>query len=153
MDPAAELIPELTSWNNGKGIDLASWIGCVGSADLAIGYSTIFWPEFTLHEDYIFWHGFSIDSLREFERQYPEDKASVERVMNHIHIKDLHHLGDKTLNPDKAIFLGNLLKQIYEVKLRRDFPGRPCTVEFYRPEHRDDLMGYEISFWQTKHRK
>ena len=41
-----KLIPELKDWNNGKGIDIYSWIGCVGDFQKAIGYSVIFWPEF-----------------------------------------------------------------------------------------------------------
>jgi hypothetical protein len=151
MKSAAELIPELSSWNNGNGIDVESWIGCSGSADLAVGYSTIFWPSFTLHDDYILRHGFSLDSLRGFERQCGADKGSIECVMNHLHIQDIHHVGDETFSADKAIYLGSLLKEIYELKLPRDFPDRPCTVNFYVPEDRDDLAAYEISFWQTKH--
>ena len=41
-----KLIPELKDWNNGNGIDVQSWIQCVGSFQKAIGYSTMFWPEF-----------------------------------------------------------------------------------------------------------
>ena len=40
------MLPELAEWNNGKGIDLKSWIGCSGNFRLAIGYSAIFWPRF-----------------------------------------------------------------------------------------------------------
>ena len=40
-----KLIPELKDWNNGDGIDVQSWIECVGSFQKAIGYSTMFWPE------------------------------------------------------------------------------------------------------------
>ena len=124
----------------------------MGSADLAIGYSTLYWPTFALYEGYILRHGFSLDSLRGFERQCNGDKGSVECLMNHIHIQDIHRLGDETLNPDKAMFLGKLLKEIYEVKLARDFPDRPCTVSFHTPECLEDLEAYEISFWQTKYR-
>lgn len=152
MKSPSELIPELSAWNNGKGIDLESWVGCMGSADLAIGYSAIYWPRFTLYEDYILRHGFSLDSLKGFEQRCGADKGSIECVMNHLHLQDIHHLGDETFNADKAIFLGNLLKEIYQMKLQRDFPDRPCTVIFHTPENRDDLMGYEISFCQTKHR-
>jgi hypothetical protein len=37
---------ELAAWNNGAGIDLASWVGCEGRFALAVGYATVFWPEF-----------------------------------------------------------------------------------------------------------
>lgn len=47
---ANQLIPELSQWNNGAGIDVATWIGCVGRYDHAIGYASIFWPEFVMHD-------------------------------------------------------------------------------------------------------
>lgn len=28
------LIPEMSSWNNGKGIDVDSWIGCAGKSEI-----------------------------------------------------------------------------------------------------------------------
>ena len=33
---------ELGAWNNGKGIDLDSWISCSGNFSLAVGYASIF---------------------------------------------------------------------------------------------------------------
>ena len=52
---------------------------------------------------------------------------------------------------DKVALLGAVLKEIYEAKLQRVFPDRPCVVEFYVPEDKDDLMQYQISFWQKAH--
>ncbi|HSA77298.1 MAG TPA: hypothetical protein VLG72_00365 [Nitrospirota bacterium] len=46
MSDFNKLIPELSDWNNGKGIDVVSWIGCVGDFQKAIGYSVMFWPHF-----------------------------------------------------------------------------------------------------------
>ena len=56
--PPADMLPELAEWNNGKGIDLESWVGCSGNFRLAIGYAAIFWPRFVLFEDYILREGF-----------------------------------------------------------------------------------------------
>jgi len=41
-----KLIPELKDWNNGKSVDVQSWIECGGDFQKAIGYSAMFWPEF-----------------------------------------------------------------------------------------------------------
>lgn len=41
MTDFAKLIPELPDWNNGKGIDVESWIDCIGTFQLAVGYSTL----------------------------------------------------------------------------------------------------------------
>lgn len=48
--PLADLIPETREWNEGRGIDLESWIGCVGSFEHAIAYGEIFWPDFAEHD-------------------------------------------------------------------------------------------------------
>lgn len=142
---------ELARWNNGKGIDLESWVYCEGRFALAVGYSAIFWPEFVQFESYILRKGFSESSLREFEKQNGATPKSVEWVMNHLHIADIQHSECADLSRDKIVFLGNILKEIYELKLSSLFPHSPCEVEFYIPEDKDDLTDYQISFWQKAH--
>ena len=75
----------------------------------------------------------------------------IECVMNHLHIRDIHHTGDQTINAAKAQYLGTILKEIHEVKLAHDFPDRPCTVDLFIPEDEDDLTAYSLTFWQKKH--
>lgn len=142
---------ELGRWNNGAGIDLESWIGCMGNYDLATGYLTLFWPEFVEYEGYILRQGFSEESLRSFEKQTNSSRKSVEWVMNHRHIADIHCSDEDGLTQDKVAVLGRALKEIYEAKLARQFPHAPCIVEFYEPKPGGDLIDYEISFWQVKH--
>jgi len=48
-------------------------------------------------------------------------------------------------------FLGEKLKAIYEARLAYLFPGKPCIVEFYKPDDEQDLEAYQLSFWQEKH--
>ena len=61
---------ELGAWNNGAEIDIKSWIGCKGDFSLAVGYASVFWPEFVLFEGYILRGGvFGSSSLRGFEEQ------------------------------------------------------------------------------------
>ena len=105
-----KLIPELPSWNNGRGIKAYTWIGCIGNYEHAIGYSTFFWPDFIEFEDYLF---------------------------------------PNTNQPtgEQVIYLAELLKQIWECKLQRDFPARKFTVEIY------DASDLQITFWQPRHKK
>jgi hypothetical protein len=147
METPESMKAELSAWNNGAGIDLKSWVGCEGSFSLAVGYATVFWPEFVEFEGYILTKGFSETSLREFAAKEGSSRNSVEWVMNHLHIADLHY-GRKDISKDKILLLGNVLKEIYQAKLRWQFPDRPCIVEFDIPEDPEDLMGYQISFWQ-----
>lgn len=142
------MTPELESWNNGEGIDLEGWVGCVGNFQLAVGYITIFWPEFIEFEEYILRKGFSEEALRGFEDQEKRNKLTVEAVMNHLHIADIQHFGCEDISKDKLILLGNTLKEIYEAKLQLQFPGKTFTVSFHVPNDEDDLMAYEITFWQ-----
>jgi hypothetical protein len=151
INPPQSMISELSAWNNGEGIALESWVQYAGNFKLFVGYSTFFWPRFTLFEDYILREGFSVQTLRSFEKAQNDDKESVERVMNHLHIADIHVNDQENLSEDKIVFLGKVLKEIYEAKLQSQFPDRPCVVEFYEPEDRKDLDQFQLSFWQKKH--
>ena len=46
----AKLVPQIREWNGGEGINIKDWISCIGSYEHAIGYSTLFWPKFVLHD-------------------------------------------------------------------------------------------------------
>jgi hypothetical protein len=142
---------ELAAWNSGKGIELETWVGCMGSFKLAVGYSTIFWPRFVLFEGYILRDGFKIESLRGCEAQCKGDRRSVERVMNHLHIADIQHAECEDISADRLRFIGSVLLEIHQCKLQWQFPDRPCEVQFHEPENQDDLLGYELSFWQKIH--
>ena len=142
------LIPELRQWNDGRGIAPDDWIGCVGTYELAIGYSLIFWPSFVVFESYVFRDGFLESSVRGFEQATNGNRAAVEAVMNHLHIADIHcNIAD--VDEGQLRFLGRALKGIYEVKLRSDFPDRRFIVSF-----NDDpglvATDYELTFWQER---
>ena len=151
METPESMKSELAAWNGGKGIDLETWVNCSGNFRLAVGYATIFWPEFVDFEGYILRKGFSEKSLRGFEAQTKGDRRSVETVMNHLHIADIQHVGCPDLTRDKVLRLGTTLKEIYEVKLAWLFPSRPCRVSFYVPPDDSDLFEYELTFWQQAH--
>jgi hypothetical protein len=142
---------ELGHWNNGAGIDLEAWASCMGNYGLAVGYLTVFWPEFIEHDGYILRKGFSKHSLRGFEAGEGATRKSVEWVMNHLHIADIHCGDGDALTQDKVVVLGRALKEIYQAKLACQFPHVPCIVEFYEPDADGEIMDYQISFWQARH--
>ena len=151
MEIPESMKEELGRWNNGAGIDLEAWTGCMGSLSLAVGYITVFWPEFVEHDGYILRAGFSEESLRGFEIQTKGNRKSVEWVMNHLHVVDIHGSETEDVTEDKVVLLGRTLKAIYEAKLAREFPHSPCVVGFYEPEPGGDLVDYQLSFWQARH--
>jgi len=143
------LIPELALWNEGRGIDVDSWIGCVGNYEHAIGYGRLFWPKFREHDGGVFFdYRFKVENYDAFMKQTAGDRRSVEAVMNHHHILDL--FGDPELAPTRAQikYLGRLLREMWAAKLERDFPGRQIVVAFDDADKDDDL-DYEVTFFQA----
>lgn len=142
-----QLIPEMRKWNSGAGIDVRSWIGASGNFELLIGYSTIFWPEFVEFEGYVLRAGFSIESLRGFERSCNGDRRRVEGVMNHLHIADIHCAPD-SITKEQVIYIGRILREIYRAKLAWQFPSKRFEVHF-DDSNSECLADYEITFSQT----
>ena len=142
------LIPELRAWNNGDGISAEGWIGCIGNYPLAVGYSLVFWPRFVRFEHYVLREGFSEDALRGFERQAGSNRASIERVMNHVHLADIHGNAEAPTEAQLR-YLGRLLGEIHAVKLSADFPDLRFEVEF-NDEPGLDPIDYQLSFRQAE---
>lgn len=151
METPDSMREELGRWNNGAGIDLEGWLNCMGNYGLAVGYLSVFWPEFVEYDGYILRKGFSVDALRTFERQEGATRKSVEWTMNHLHLADLHMHDDDALTEDKIAVLGCTLKEMYQAKLMWQFPHAPCIVDFQEPTIGGDFHDYQISFWQARH--
>jgi len=144
-----QLIPEMRDWNNGAGIDVRAWIECSGSFQLAIGYSTLFWPEFVEFERYVLRAGFSVESLRGFERQCGGDRRRIEAVMNHLHIADIHHQGCEDITRERVVYLGQVLSEIYRAKLAWQFPAKRFEVHF-DDSPAEHITDYELTFVQIE---
>jgi len=123
----------------------------MGNFKLAAGYAALFWPRFVLFEDYVLRDYFTVETLRGFEKGNNGNKQAVEWVINHEHLECVQHMGCEDISEDKLVFIGRILKEMWEAKLAWQFPDRPCRVEFYEPADRSQLSEYQISFWQTKH--
>ena len=143
------LIPELKDWISGGGCSAREWVECVGNYPLAIGYSFIFWPSFVRFERYVLREGFSEGALRGFESNPGVGRTAVEWVMNHVHMADIHYNAKPQPNEAQLRYLGRILKEIHEVKLRADFPDLRFEVEFY-DKPGIDLIDLQVSFWQVE---
>lgn len=143
------LIPELKEWNNGKGIDPESWVGCEGNFRLAAAYSLVFWPTFVEVDGMVFREGMDRFTLDSWLTGCDGNKSSVEATANHLHIRDIHSLGCPDASVELLVYLGNVLRQIYAAKLATEFPGRSFVVEFYEPPDQD-LNEYQITFYQRR---
>ncbi|PQZ78623.1 MULTISPECIES: hypothetical protein [unclassified Brevundimonas] len=141
----SDLIPDAKLWNNGRGIDLESWIAMNGNYDLAVGYSLLFWPEFVEIDDYVLRQGSTEANLREWEKRGGGRKA-IEAVINHIHIADIHY--GASVSEVQLRHLGRALQAIYQQKLAADYPERAFEVHF-NDEPGLDSIDYELTFFQV----
>lgn len=140
------LIPEMKDWNNGKGIDIDSWIQCMANHKILVGCARILWPEFVERDGCILLAGHE-PNYRAYLNQVQGDKKTAEATANHIHV--LHLFSTEVPARELVLFVGRLLKEIWQVKLERDFPGRKITVCF--PEEDDlELTDYELTFFQER---
>jgi hypothetical protein len=147
MTKLESLIPELKNWNGSAGIDVKSWIGCVGNYQLAIGYSTIFRPRFVAFENYVLREGFSVEGLRECEKSYSFERRTIEGLLNHLHIADIHASADD-ITKDQVVYLGRTLRDIYRLKLQAQFSDRQFEVIFEGGDF-EALHDYQLTFYQV----
>jgi hypothetical protein len=122
---------------------------------LAIAFSTLFWPRFVEFDDCVLFEDFSAESFEGFMQQTKGNREAVERVMNHRHLVDLFTtaVGDpvEEPTPEQLDYLGNVLRETWQAKLARDFPHLTITVAFDR-ESPDDLLEYIVTFYQPARR-
>lgn len=149
---ANTLLPELAAWNNNAGIDIESWIRCIGRYDHAIGYTTIFWPNFTLHDDCVFISSYNdkIDNWENYNnwmKTYHGDKTQVEKIMNHEHIINIFKNSEFTPTIDIIEYFGNLLVDMWLCKLKKDYPDNNIIVDFFEDSKIEGLNRYIITVY------
>ncbi len=140
------LIPELAEWDSGQGIDAESWVTMICNFQMTVAYTTVFWPEFVVVDDCVFLE----DYAREFYetmRNKGTSRRDMEQMLNHQHIADIHSYGDPNATRERVVFIGNILKEIYECKLGQTFPDRVFSVEFVASG--DDVSSYALHFCQV----
>ena len=111
------LIPELSSWNDGAGISISSWIGCVGRFDHAVGYASIFWPDFVFYDGCILLRTPSAENFQNWMQTLNGDRAELEGMLNHRHITDLFFQSEFKPTKEIVLHLGRLLKEMWTAKL------------------------------------
>lgn len=142
------LIPEMKDWNNGKGIDIEGWIQCRANHKILVGCSRILWPSFVEHDGCILL-GDSVDeaNYQAFLKSANGNKRIVEATMNHQHV--LHLFATDLPTRELVLYVGRLMKEVWQVKLKNDFPDR--NVKVYFPDEDDlELLDYEITFFQER---
>jgi hypothetical protein len=146
-----KLIPEIGAWQevNKGDFDPELWIRAVGNFEHAIGYAWLFWPSFEVFDGCVLRSGFTREAYYGFLEQTKGTRASVEAVINHIHILDLFSNPDLNPTREQLVWLGFRLKDMWECKLRRDFPDRDIVVAFNGHDDVDDDLDFQLTAYQT----
>lgn len=115
----------------------------------AIAYAELFWPSFVEYDGCILFAGrFDQANFQSWMAATGGDKRAVEGVVNHTHILDLFVKHEIKPTREQVVWLGRLLREMWQAKVDRDFPGRGVVVSF--PEDAgDDLLNYEITVFQA----
>lgn len=154
--PLADLVPETKLWNDGHGIDLETFAADHGSFELAIAFGQFFWPEFFEFENCVF-RGTAPDEqfMKPYARNLQSlknDAQAVEMLHNQLHIWDLFSIGAGDPQPtrDQCSYLARLLREIWESKLTRDFPGRTFNVVVYEDGAAAADGDFQVAFCQSR---
>jgi hypothetical protein len=132
MGETKDVLPELGTWNNGRGIEPLDYFFCVAASLSAVASIDLFWPKFVEFDGYVLRQSFSQDNLRAWESSPSgHDRAHTERAVNFL---DIGSLFQNSGEPDseqlnaRIDLMRRTLAEIYRVKLARDFPHRRFQV-------------------------
>lgn len=143
------LIPEARAFEWVDDLSPVDWLAYTGSLGQAIAYAELFWPSFVDHDGYILLAGrFDQANFQTWVAATGGDKRAVEGVINHTHILDLFVKHESEPTREQVVWLGRLLREMWQAKVDRDFPGRGVIVSFSE-DAGDDLLGYEITVFQS----
>lgn len=125
MAAVTDVLPDLRKWNAGAGISPEDWIYIEGRADHALGFCSLFWPEFAEVDEYILRAPVDVERLRSWERA-GLSRQQVETAMNAV-LYDHMFPDDETEPSVKSAQLKRLatiMSDMLMTKLNRDFPDR-----------------------------
>lgn len=129
MAEVIDVLPELRLWNEGTGISPDDWIYIEGRADHALGFCSLFWPEFEELDGYVLRAPLDVERLRSWERA-GHSRQQVETAMNAF-LFDYMFPDDGTelsLKEVQLKRLATIMADMLAAKLGRDFPGRQFSA-------------------------
>lgn len=145
-----DLVPELKSWNEKSPVSVDDWLGLNGNHELALAFTSLFWPDFKIHDNCVFFeNAFSQENYDLWMKTTGGDRKAVELVINHQHILELFPQHSPDPSEKLVIELGKKLQEIWQAKLQRDFPKRRIVVEFPLNEV-SDLLDYQIYVYHAE---
>lgn len=145
MTSMTTLIPELQTWNDGSGISPEGWLSGSARSDEAVAYTALFWPKLVIHKDYVLRHDFSRKNL-EINEAAQATRSQIEAMLNYNSLED-YFRGEgevQAVADERARYVGAMMVDMLDAKLRRDMPNREFRVELI-----DDDDDFAVTFWQV----
>ena len=156
MKEDEDLIPALKEWrkHNGDSFSIEDWIVGEGDMSHAIGYLTLFWPQFVEYDDCVIIKShFDANNFENWKKaEYVKVYSQIESVLNHIHILDLFGTEEKQseINYEQIKYLGDKICEIYKIKLKSLFPDKSFVFSFNGDERLEAFDDYQLTFYQEK---
>ena len=152
MPEVSHLLPELKKWNNGMGVSISGWLNAIASSDAALAYLSVFWPDFVEIDGHVLRSGITRVHLHNWTHSGKCDRKSLECVLNHIHMVDVFTANSREEDEIKTArckVIGKIMKDMYEAKLKADFPDRSFSVFLDGIEDSLDALEITLTFCQT----
>jgi hypothetical protein len=133
-------------WQEVNGADFSLWdyMFRVSKAELAIALSTLFWPDFIEYEGGVFLaQVFNLEVYYQWKKNLDNDLTAIERVLNHQHIDDLFS-GSEKVGINNLAYLGQVIAQMWESRLKSLYPSRHFEVICNRDEQTVVVTFYQI---------
>jgi hypothetical protein len=128
MTSTKDVLPELSAWNDGRGISPLDYLFCTAQSLATVACIDLFWPKFVEFEGYVLHEGFDENVLRNWEgSEHGHDRGATERAVNFLDVGSLFQNSgeiDSDMLDARIDLLLKTLADVYEAKLRRDFPTR-----------------------------
>ncbi|MGE3540683.1 MAG: hypothetical protein AB7N91_24990 [Candidatus Tectimicrobiota bacterium] len=136
-------LPKVQRWLAGQGEGVWDFLSICGGAELAIAFSTLYWPEFIDVEGCVLLRErYEAANFQEWWEKLNGDMSKIEAVINHVHLWDLFVLDENV--PDKALEdLARILALCWRCALQEQFPKRIFDVHVVAD---DTEYGPTISF-------
>ncbi len=125
--------------------DIWDYLSLNGDADLAAAFFKMFWPDFVeVNGCVLLRYQYSVEGLAKWLEHFNGNKARVEAMMNHVHMRDLFPNSPKDVDHIEELheFLAGALILSWKAELSEAFPGRLIVFTL------NQGYGPEVSFHQ-----
>ncbi len=137
---------EFQQWKKANGDDFSLWdyLSGVANVEVALAFTKLFCPDLVEHDGGIFLsEAFNQEIYEQWKAELRNDIAAIERVMNHQHIDDLLP-GAESVGIDNLLYLGQVIRQMWDNHLKARYPERDFQVSCNQDEYT-----VVVTFYQT----